>query len=136
VILFCMPVLFASPIISILIENHDIVIYLSVIYVFIGLLLLGTRRVGSRWTTWYQRIFIIDDKTLKTWYQNHPSTNLTGVSEPSSETLLLRNARELLHQEVNNAKSRKLFSIFRKIQDPMVAKLARSFESTGFLMVG
>lgn len=132
----CLPVLFLSPIIANLVKDHDIFIYLSVIYIFITLLLLGTRSIGSKWTTWYQNIFIIDDKILKTWYKNHPSIKSIDTTKLCAETNLLRNARELLQREVDLARRRSLLSLFKNTHDPMVRQLASSFESTSFLMVG
>jgi hypothetical protein len=49
-IIMCIPILFLSPIITAF-ANNDSVIYLAVIYVFIGALLLGLRSTASKWVT-------------------------------------------------------------------------------------
>jgi hypothetical protein len=112
---------------------HDIDVYLTVLYVFISLLILGVRRTGSRWTTWYQKIVLLDDSTLKNWYLEKISSstknNLSEISEPA----ILKLARQALFHEILLERQKYFFS--RHTKDPLVAQLAGAFPATDFLMV-
>jgi hypothetical protein len=109
------------------------VIYLTVLYVFVSLLLLGTRYIGSKWTTWYQNIALVDDKTLREWYIQRESVRIDTSLQKMNEPALLKVAREDLLDEVLRAKSGFLKS--KTIDDPLVSKLAKFYEATLFLMV-
>lgn len=129
----CIPVLFISPLTTIFIPNHDIDIYLTVLYTFTILLFFGLRHIGSRWTTWYQKIILLDDFTLRDWYLDKVSSStkddLLGISEPA----ILKLARQALFHDVFLERRKYPFS--RHTKDPLVAQLAKSFQATEFLMV-
>jgi hypothetical protein len=125
-----LPFLFISPIITMWIPNHDIIIYLAVIYTFIFLLILGVRYTGSRWTTWYLSIEKIGDPALREWYvKTHwygDEKALAGLTEPAA----LKLAREAMMQEVTAARKR----FGRKTVDPVVLSMAKSYDATVFLL--
>lgn len=129
----CIPVLFISPITTIFLPLHDIDIYLPVLYLFISLLILGVRRIGSRWTTWYQKIFPLDDSTLKEWYLDKISISTRDELEKMSEPAILKLGRQALFHDVV-LESRKWF-LSHQTKDPLVVQLAKSFKATDFLMV-
>ena len=119
-----------------MIEGHDCVIYLAVIYVFISLLLLGTRRSGSLWTIWFQNIHTIDDKALKAWFlENNLGKKEDGqvAFENLSEPALLKIARNELHDQVLSSLPG-LFK-FNSNKDQVVSRLARCYQATLILMV-
>lgn len=68
VIIAILPTLIISPIITIWIPDHDVIIYPSVLYIFVIFLLLGTRRVATQWVTWYHNIKTLNDADVKEWY--------------------------------------------------------------------
>jgi len=115
------------------VPHHDIDIYLTVLYIFVSLLILGVRRTGSRWTTWHQKINLLDDLTLRDWYLNKVPTsskdNLLEISEPA----ILKLARQALFHDILLEKQKYFFS--RHTKDPLVAQLAKAFQATDFLMV-
>lgn len=111
-------------------------IYLAVIYVFISLLLLGTRRSGSLWTIWFQNIHTIDDKALKAWFLENilgkikdGQVDLEKLSEPA----LLKIARKELHSRVLDSLPG-LFK-FNRNKDQVVSRLAECYQATLILMV-
>ena len=120
-----------------MVEGHDCVIYLAVIYVFISLLLLGTRRSGSLWTVWFQNIHTIDDKALKVWFLENILSKIKKEGqvdfENLSEPALLKIARNELHSQVLNSLPG-LFK-FNQSKDPVVSRLAGCYQATLFLMV-
>jgi hypothetical protein len=124
------PFLFISPIITIWIPGHDIFIYLSVIYTFLFLLVLGVRYTGSRWTTWYLTIEKIGDPALRDWYvktyERGDERALAGLTEPAA----LKLAREAMMRDVKAARSR----FGRKTTDPVVLSMAKSYDATVFLL--
>jgi hypothetical protein len=126
-------VLFISPILTIFIPYNDAAIYLTVLYVFILLLLLGVRRTGSRWTTWYQKIALIDDAALRSWFVERLSVTEREDIQKLTDPKVLILARQSLQREVL-AEQRK--TIFAKANpDPIVSKLVDSYQATIFLMV-
>lgn len=129
----CIPVLFISPLTTIFLPLHDIDIYLPVLYVFITLLILGVRRIGSHWTTWYQKITPLDDSTLKEWYLGKVSSSTKDDLEKMSEPAILKRGRQALLHDVVLEKRKWFFSGHTK--DSLVAQLAKSFQATDFLMV-
>ena len=124
------PFLFISPVITIWIPDHDIQIYLSVIFAFLVLLVIGVRRTAARWTTWYLGIEKLTDQRLREWYietqEDGDEKALLGMSDPA----VLKVARATMIQEVTAA--RKLFG--SKSQDPLVCALAKSYDATVFLL--
>jgi hypothetical protein len=128
----CIPVLFISPLTTIFVPNHDVDIYLTVLYTFTSLLVFGVRHIGSRWATWYQKIILLDDFTLRDWYlakiSSSTKDNLLEISEPA----LLKLARQRLFHDVLLERRKSFFS--RHTKDPLVAQLAKAFEATDFLM--
>ena len=124
------PFLFISPIIAVWIHGHDIIIYLTVIYIFIFLLVLGVRYTGARWTTWYLNIEKISDPALRVWYvKTHQHGNnqaLAGLTEPAA----LKLAREAMMRDVKAARKR----FGRKTTDPVVLSMAKSYDATEFLL--
>jgi len=133
IIILCIPVLFISPLITIFVPHHDVAIYLTVIYVFIFLLFLGVRRTGSRWTTWYQNIALIDDAALRSWYMDQLSASEREDTQKMTDPSVLKLARSSLQQNVLAGQRKPIFA--KGSQDPMVSKLVDSYEATIFLMV-
>jgi hypothetical protein len=103
-----------------------------VLYAFIGLLLLGVRWTGSRWTTWYQKIKLITDTELRDWYIEKQGPSSRESIEKMSDPAVLKLGRESLLQEVLIEQHKSIFS--SRPKDPLVAQLATCFESTSFLM--
>lgn len=68
VIIMVIPTLIISPIITVWVPGHDIIIYPCILYLFVILLALGTRHVGTQWVTWYHNIKTLNDKDVKEWY--------------------------------------------------------------------
>lgn len=67
-IIAVIPTLIISPIITIWVEGYDIIIYPVVLFVFVILLILGTRHVATQWVTWYHNIKTLNDSDVKDWY--------------------------------------------------------------------
>ncbi|KAJ4366246.1 hypothetical protein N0V83_007882 [Neocucurbitaria cava] len=72
VIIMVVPTLIVSPILTIFFPGHDIIIYPGILYIFVILLILGTRHVATQWVTWYHNIKTLNDADVKDWYiQRH-----------------------------------------------------------------
>lgn len=96
------------------------------------MLFLGLRQVGAKWTTWYQKIDLLKDAELREWYLSHsniPTEDLDTLTDPA----VLKLAHRTLHHEVLLETKKKFFS--KKSTDPIVLKLAKSYDATEFLMV-
>jgi hypothetical protein len=112
---------------------HDIDIYLTVLYTFTILLAFGVRHTGAQWTTWYQKIILVDDSALKYWYLDKVSStdkdDLLEISEPA----ILKLARQALFHDVLLERRKHIFT--RRTKDPLVSQLSGSLQATDFLMV-
>jgi hypothetical protein len=88
VIIMVIPTLIISPLLTMFISNYDIYIYLGTLYVFIALLLFGTRHVAMQWVTWYHNIKTLNDSDVKNWYiqrymkRRANAERITGTSPP------------------------------------------------------
>lgn len=130
-IICCIPILFVSPMVLMFIDGHDVAVYLTVLHVFVGMLFVGVRRTGSKWTTWYQKVSLVDDSTLRNWYIETKACGMNSV-EKMSDPAVLRFAREALLADVVAERKKHMFS--HQTNDPLVKKMAKSFEATNFLM--
>lgn len=124
------PFLFISPVICIWIPDKEIYIYLTVIYAFMVLLVLGVRHIGSCWTTWYLAIEKVSDQDLRKWYigqyENGDESALSGMTEPG----VLKLARDAVIRDVTAL--RKQWRL--KSSDSVVLSLAKSYDATIFLL--
>jgi hypothetical protein len=68
VVIAIIPTLLISPIITLWVSCYDIIIYPTILFVFVILLILGTRRVATQWVTWYHNIKPLNDADVKDWY--------------------------------------------------------------------
>ncbi|KAK2629471.1 hypothetical protein QTJ16_000291 [Diplocarpon rosae] len=132
IIFYALPLLGIAPIITIFIPKHDTGIYLTALYIFIGVLVLGARSIASKWVTWYHKITAIDDKELKAWFidvkgKGNPDT-FSGMTDPAALVL----ARNALLNDVNKERSRRLW--MPATSDPLVLKLAKGWDATIFLL--
>ncbi|CAG8910116.1 unnamed protein product [Penicillium egyptiacum] len=130
-IIMCLPILFLSPIITAWTGN-DSAVYLTVVYVFIGVLLLSLRSVTSKWVTWYQSVRRTDDTEIRKWYISAHGNDDEKVFANMSDPAALKLAREALSKDVLAETKRGIFS--KASKDKMVVELARDWESTNFLL--
>ncbi|GKZ26017.1 hypothetical protein AbraIFM66951_006769 [Aspergillus brasiliensis] len=131
IIFACVPVLFISPIVTTF-TGHDSAIYLAVIYVFIGLLLLGLRSVSSKWVTWYQSIRRTDDTEIRKWYVATYGNNDEKVFGNLSDPAVLKLSREALLKDVLAETKRWFYQ--KPTTDKLVLELAKDWEATNFLL--
>jgi glycosyltransferase involved in cell wall biosynthesis len=131
IILSCMPMLFLSPIVTTFV-GHDSLVYLLVLYAFIGLLFIGLRTTAANWVTWYQNIRMTDDAEVKEWYISNFADNNQHEIIKMSDPAVLKLAREVLLRSVLTEKEKTIFG--RSTPDSLVKELARNWDSTNFLI--
>jgi hypothetical protein len=68
IIIMVVPTLTISPVLTIFIKDLDIYIYPCILYIFVSLLILGTRHVATQWVTWYHDIKTLNDADVKDWF--------------------------------------------------------------------
>ena len=90
VIIAVIPTLTISPILTIFVPGYDIYVYPTILYIFVILLIIGTRHVATQWVTWYHNIRTLNDADVKDWYvQNHLKRGRTARSaQPKGMTCL------------------------------------------------
>lgn len=132
VIIFVIPTLLISPILTSFVNDHDAMVYLIVIYLFITLLIIGLRNVGSWWVTWLSSIYTIEDSTVKEWYiQNVAGGNkdaFNGMTDPATMNI----SRKALCDSVTMERKRKFWQTSKF--DDLVQKLAKCWDATIFLL--
>lgn len=131
VIIACIPLLFLSPIITTF-AGYDSLVYLVVLYAFIGLLILGLRSVGARWVTWYQKIRCTNDAEIRQWYLSTYAEDDEKAFEKMSDPAALKLSREALLRAVLAERNKGIFS--KATKDKLVFELARDWDSTNFLI--
>ncbi|KAF2115114.1 hypothetical protein BDV96DRAFT_600247 [Lophiotrema nucula] len=159
VIIMVIPTLIISPIITLWVPGYDIIIYPCILYFFVILLVLGARRVGTEWVTWFHNIKTLNDADVKEWYvrlnTKHesegkrfskgprvsivPSSSFapSTLDEPDlfsglSEPAILALCRKKLYEAVMKEKNRHFWE--KSAQDPLVKELAGCWDSTLFLL--
>jgi hypothetical protein len=82
IIIMVVPTLTISPLLTIFIWSHDqaydIYIYPCILYIFVALLILGTRHVATQWVTWYHNIKTLNDSDVKDWFIQRYNQNSSG----------------------------------------------------------
>jgi hypothetical protein len=93
IIIMVVPTLTISPLLTTFIWNrkdrtkYDIYIYPCVLYVFVSLLVLGTRHVATQWVTWYHDIKTLNDSDVKNWYIQQYKQRENAVSAAKSKCM-------------------------------------------------
>lgn len=113
--------------------THDVIIYLTVLYVFVTLMLIGVRYIGSRWATWHQNLTLIEDSELREWYLDRAALECRDELQEKTDPALLKLARQCLQRDVIQETKKPFF--VQPTKDALVLRMAKSFDATGFLMV-
>ncbi|OOF93578.1 glycosyltransferase family 4 protein [Aspergillus carbonarius ITEM 5010] len=129
-IMACIPILFISPIVTLWV-HRDSVIYLCILGLFLANLLLGARRVISRWNRWYLNIPCVTDTEVVNWYMQTQGSSYTGSSTEKVKDVGA-DARQALLASVHKENKKWVWS--KKTTDPFVAKMADGYSATTFLL--
>ncbi|KAK1834098.1 hypothetical protein QBC39DRAFT_301394 [Podospora conica] len=87
-----MPVLFLSPLLSSFVNDYDLVIYLSVGYLFLSLLLFQYRRLCREWMNWMDNIPQFTEKDILDWHTSR--TEKRHIPDDTSEISVMINEPE------------------------------------------
>ncbi|KAI1843142.1 hypothetical protein JX266_010669 [Neoarthrinium moseri] len=129
-IITCIPILFISPIVSMITEK-ELSVYLPVLSAFLVVFLWKARNVVSRWSSWYLNIPSVTDSEIINWYRQSASD--TGVQlNGIGDNKMMPIARAAFFDAVVREDSRWFFT--KSTKDPLVRKMAKGFKSTLFLM--
>src|SRR5215469_8217299 len=119
------PFLAISPILSSLINGHDLIIYLAVLYGFLLLLLFQYRNLSHEWSTWIDKVPHIKENDITRWYRNQldmdsdsssdEKEKIAGESKSNAEAFFKR-ASELFSSQVYTWRKKK----FKTSCDPLV----------------
>lgn len=132
VVITCIPILFISPILTLLI-GHDIVVYLCVLYGFLTAVILGTRRIVSQWGSWYLDIPFVSDTEIVAWYsKTEESTQVIKTLPPGTDLAATPFPRMALMAEILKEHKRKPWT--KSTADNLVKRLENGFEATLLLM--
>lgn len=132
VVISCIPILFISPILTLLI-GHDIVVYLCVLYGFLTSVILGTRRIVSQWGSWYLDIPFVSDTEIVAWYSKTEEATQVIKTLPSGTDLAATPfPRMALMAEILKEHKRKPWT--KSTSDDLVKRLENGLEATLLLM--
>jgi hypothetical protein len=129
IIMMCIPILFLSPVLTIFVK-HDVPVYLAVLTLFLFSLLFGARQVMSEWATWYLNIPVVTDTEVVSWYVRDHDLSATG--DDMKDLGASGQPRNELHAAVVKEFNRRFWQA--KTKDPLIAKLAKGYASTKFMM--
>ncbi|KAF2458193.1 hypothetical protein BDY21DRAFT_420854 [Lineolata rhizophorae] len=132
IIIMLIPILGISPILTLFIDGADSIIYLTVLFIFVLGLVLGTRYSGSQWVMWCNNITTVDDKGVKDWYVQQVAKGskdaFAGLTDPAAISL----SRGHLYEAVMKEKQRPFWR--KSTADPLVKNLAKTWDATIFLL--
>ncbi|KAH4233171.1 hypothetical protein HBI06_065230 [Parastagonospora nodorum] len=130
IIIMVVPTLTVSPLLTIFIEGYDIYIYPCVLYIFVSLLILGTRHVATQWVTWYHNIKTLNDADVKDWYVQRHKQLQSQVKTAATRTIGAKNVQETTVTvsdslaPSNNASSEEP-EVFHGLSEPAILALCR-----------
>jgi glycosyltransferase involved in cell wall biosynthesis len=126
----CMPILLISPIVTIFVPGHDIVVYPIVLSAFLVSLIASARKVFYKWGSWYLGVKLYSDTDIVNWYTEiTPVEELPkGVTDLGPTPLPRTKVFTLVQKEMNRKPWEKPTS------DKMIRDLAESYDATLFLM--
>lgn len=132
------PFLFLSPLLTSLINGHDIKIYLPVSFTFLILVLVQYRSICMEWSSWMSNIPDISEKDIADWYMSRFSK-----AEYSSDSDSLADGRTIPEATIMQAEFRKAVSAhlhsrsrfhFKEKQiDPFAARIAKAMPYINWL---
>ena len=132
IVIGCIPILFLSPILTLWI-GHDIIVYLCVLYGFLGVLLFGLRRIVSQWAAWYLEIPLVSDAEVVDWYNKLDESREVIAGLPAGTDLAATPFPRLaLTSRITQEYRRKPWQ--KKTTDELVKSLAQGYQATLFLM--
>jgi hypothetical protein len=140
VIIMVVPTLIISPILTIFWPGHDIYIYPAILYIFITLLILGTRHVATQWVTWYHNIKTLNDVDVKDWYvqkyveRERAANTVQSKGMYTVSVRLTTSADKILAKRLSkgpNAPSSEMSfgepDIFHDMSEPAILALCRNY---------
>ncbi|CAG8959327.1 hypothetical protein HYFRA_00013097 [Hymenoscyphus fraxineus] len=136
VVISRIPILLFSPIVTIW-TNHDFLVYIIVLTVFVLSLLHGARGVMSDWSTWYLDIPCMTDIEVMNWYNELKSSRSNLSEKPSHEDIKPTESslpRRALHAAVLKEHTRPFWNRQDKSTDERIVKMAKGYKATMFLM--
>ncbi|KAI8933556.1 hypothetical protein NX059_009290 [Plenodomus lindquistii] len=130
IIIMVIPTLVIAPILTMFIPGHDIYIYLGVLYGFIALLVLGTRRVATQWVLWYHGIKTLNDADVKEWFIQRHAEQKRALAAGASNTARLSKDSSLAtgitrYSQVRPEPIEEATEIFGDLSEPAILALCR-----------
>jgi hypothetical protein len=119
------PLLLLSPILSSLVNGHDLEIYLPVTYAFLFLVLYQYRQLCHEWSGWMQNIPKISEKEVLEWYKGKFAQETDDEGGADSDG----SAKQHQDKDAQEALRRAIFSYQRAVKsgtakDAFVARVA------------
>ncbi|KAL1795361.1 hypothetical protein ACET3X_007177 [Alternaria dauci] len=130
IIIMVVPTLTVSPVLTIFVPGYDIYIYPAVLYIFVTLLILGTRHVATQWVTWYHNIKTLNDADIKAWYVErsvkgqHSASTYTDHDRSSKGPSTALSVRESNAPPSETTTSEK--DMFHGMSEPAILGLCRT----------
>lgn len=132
------PFLFLSPLLSSLVNGHDLKIYLPVSFAFCVLVLIQYRRNCMEWSSWMSKIPDLQEKDIIDWYVSryskaeHISDSDSSVLEgPAPDSSL---AQSEFRKVVESHMMRSRFHFGDRRADPVAARVAKAMPYINWLL--
>jgi hypothetical protein len=134
IIMTRIPILLISPILTLFVHKHDVIIYIVTLIVFVISLLFGTRSIMAQWSTWYLNIPCITDVDVAKWYSKAYPSDESRSEKPSTNVDISTTPipRQTLLRDVLKERNRRPWQ--KATTDTQVLALAEGYEATIFMM--
>lgn len=122
----CFTITLLSPIITSFVNNHDVLIYLIILYVFLGVLIFNYSRLCHEWTSWPEKIVLVKETEILEWYRQRAGRSTEELEKLSLTTdeikARTKQACDRLLEAIESCQSRSRY--LSGPCDPFVEKLA------------
>jgi hypothetical protein len=128
------PFLAISPILSTFINSHDILIYLTVLYTFLLLLLYQFRNLCHEWSTWISKIPTFKEEDICAWYDKTLPYGSDGEKAGKGADGVNKSALIAFREDVEAYRLGLFKSRKRSVSDDLVAKVAKALPLISWLL--
>jgi len=111
----CLLVTLISPFVTSFVNGHDVIVYIPVLYLFLGVLLYSYAKLCHEWSSWPEKIPLVKESEILAWYASKENG-----SENTGETSSLLPGQD---SHANSAAGK----LFQKIKSPTPHAAADTF---------
>lgn len=86
----CLTITLISPVVTSFVNNHDVAIYLPVLYLFLVVLIWEWSKLCHEWTSWPEKVVITKEADIVAWHQERLKAKESSKGVPVVEEAQVR----------------------------------------------